>query len=29
MTAEINTLDPSVYSKMKNAFDGKLNKLGC
>jgi hypothetical protein len=29
MTAEINTLDHSIYPKMKKAFDGKTGKLGC
>jgi hypothetical protein len=29
MTAEITTLDQSILSKMKKAFDGKAGKLGC
>jgi len=29
MIAEITTLDQSILTKMKKAFDGKINKLGC
>jgi len=29
MIAEITTIDQSIVLKMKNALDGKTDKLGC